>query len=236
MAKLKILLIIPCLNEEGSIENLLIQIGNSEQNYSTLVVDDGSIDSTYEKAIKFSPAIKLIENLGIGGAVQTGIKYALNNGFDVCVQIDGDGQHPPSEILKLVNEYSNTPSSIIVGSRYLYNDTFRSTFARRMGGKAIAGCLNALFKGSKITDPTSGMRLMDRKAMKFFAECYPHDFPEPISLAWALQAGLIVRECGVHMRARDAGQSSIVGWKPISYMLRVLGYLILARFIWFKSN
>lgn len=235
MPSLKILLIIPCFNEQRSIEPLLVEIAALKAGFSTIVIDDGSKDSTYLKAINLSPTIRLLQNLGIGGAVQTGIKYALDNGFDFCVQIDGDGQHPPAEIFKLLKAYENEPSSIIIGSRYIFNDSFRSTLARRFGGRAIAWSLNTLFKGSKLTDPTSGIRLMDRKAIKFFSESYPYDYPEPISLAWALQTGLTVRECGVLMRARNSGQSSIVGWKSIAYMLRVLGYILLARIVGPKS-
>ena len=232
----RVLLIIPCFNEQESIESLLIEIASLETNYSTIVVDDGSMDSTYDKAVELSPTIRLLQNLGIGGAVQVGIKYASKNGFDFCVQVDGDGQHPPSEVSKLLRAYEDEPASIVIGSRYLFNDSFRSTLARRFGGKTIAWLLNRLFRGCNITDPTSGMRLMDRKAIHFFAESYPHDFPEPISIAWALQAGLTVKECGVEMRSRDNGQSSIVGLRPIAYMLRVLGYVILARFVGPKSH
>ena len=236
MPKPRVLLIIPCFNEQDSIEPLLNEIASLESNYSTVVVDDGSKDYTYDKAVNLSPTIRLLRNLGIGGAVQTGIKYASTNGFDFCVQIDGDGQHPPSEVAKLLRAYENAPASVVIGSRYLFNDSFRSTLARRFGGKAIAWSLNKLFRGCNITDPTSGMRLMDRKAIHFFSESYPHDFPEPISLAWALRAGLTVKECGVQMRSRSNGQSSIVGFKPISYMLRVLGYVILARIVGFRSR
>jgi glycosyltransferase involved in cell wall biosynthesis len=236
MPNSKILLIIPCFNEQKSIIPLLEEIAAIGANFSTVVIDDGSIDSTYENAKKLSPTVRLLKNLGIGGAVQTGIKYALNNGFNFCIQIDGDGQHPPSEIFKLLRCYENRPSSIVIGSRYLFGSGFKSTFARRFGGRAIAWALNTFFSGSSLSDPTSGIRLMDRNAIRFFSESYPHDYPEPISLAWALQAGLTVNECGVQMRSRNSGQSSIGGWKPIGYMLRVLGYIILARIIRPKSR
>lgn len=236
MLKSQVLLIIPCFNEQESIETLLIEIASLGEKYSTVVIDDGSEDSTYERAIKLSPTIKLLRNLGIGGAVQAGIRFAAANDFDFCIQIDGDGQHPPTEISKLIQAYNEMPRSIIIGSRYLLNDSFRSTAARRFGSKAIALSLNTLFKSCNITDPTSGMRMMDRAAIKLFSNSYPHDFPEPISLAWALREGLAVGECEVQMRSRDSGKSSIAGWKPIAYMLRVLGYVVLARFVGFKSR
>ena len=236
MAAPRVLIIIPCYNEKGAISALLKEIKACQQDYETIVVDDGSSDTTYQMANELSPAIKLLRNLGIGGAVQTGLKYGQNNDFDFCVQIDGDGQHPPSEVSKLLQAYLEIPNSIIIGSRYLNHDTFRSTLARRVGGQAIAGALNILFTHCKITDPTSGMRLMDRKAIKFFAKHYPHDFPEPISLAWALKEGLSVSEVPVQMRERAHGDSSIIGLKSLAYMLRVLGYILLTRLKRTNSN
>ena len=224
-----LLVIIPCYNEEGSIESLLKEIHSLGKNYSTLVVDDGSTDSTFRIASHLSPTVRLVRNLGIGGAVQTGFKYALEKNYDYCVQIDGDGQHPPSEIAKLFEVMQHENCALVIGTRYKEISSFQSTLARRLGGRAIAWMLNRLFAHANITDPTSGMRLMNRDAIRLFAQTYPHDFPEPISLAWALGQGLKVRECSVHMRSRERGTSSIVGWKPLSYMMRVLGYIFLAR-------
>lgn len=225
----RVLLIIPCYNEQGAIASLLEEIAACGLGYATIVVDDGSRDATYQIASQLSPSIRLLRNLGIGGAVQTGIKYAERNGFDFCIQIDGDGQHPPGEIVKLLKAYGEAPHSIIIGSRYLLHDTFRSTWARRFGCQTIACALNSLFPKCRVSDPTSGMRLMDRKTIELFAQRYPHDFPEPISLAWALKEGLSVSEVAVKMREREHGNSSIIGLKPIAYMLRVLGYIFLAR-------
>lgn len=231
MSSPRVLIIVPCYNEQRSIATLLEEISACRQGYETIVVDDGSRDATFQIASQLSPTVKLLRNLGIGGAVQTGIKYAYSKGYDFCVQIDGDGQHPPSEVAKLLQAYRETPHSIIIGSRYLQTDTFRSTWARRFGGRAIAEALNTLFSQCAVTDPTSGMRLMDRKAIEFFAKHYPHDFPEPISLAWALKEGFSMGEVPVQMRAREHGNSSIFGLKAIAYMLRVLGYIVLARFM-----
>jgi glycosyltransferase involved in cell wall biosynthesis len=226
----RVLIIIPCYNEQGAIAALLREIAACGQGYETIVIDDGSSDATYEIARKLSPSVRLARNIGIGGAVQTGIKYAYRKGYDFCVQIDGDGQHQPDEISKLLQAYQKTPRSIIIGSRYLLNDTFRSTYARRLGGQVIAKTLKALFPRCSVTDPTSGMRLIDREVIGFFAKHYPHDFPEPVSLAWALRKGFTVGETQVKMRMRAHGNSSINGLKPINYMFRVLGNIILARF------
>lgn len=226
----RVLIIVPCYNEQEMVEALLKEIKDQALNIDTIVIDDGSKDETYQVANKLSPTIRLIKNLGIGGAVQTGIQYARDKGYEFCVQIDGDGQHPPEEINKLLQAYHETPRSILIGSRYLKGGTFQSTWARRFGGHTIAFALNFLFGRHTVTDPTSGMRLMDRKAIEFFAKHYPHDFPEPISLAWALKEGLMVGEVAVQMRSRQHGDSSIAGMKPIFYMIRVLGYILIARF------
>jgi glycosyltransferase involved in cell wall biosynthesis len=225
----RVLLILPCYNEAGTIGQLLDEIAALDCNYHTLVVDDGSIDNTFEVAYAKSLCVRLVCNLGIGGAVQTGIKYAASHNYDFCVQIDGDGQHPPNQVDRLFEAYSRSQANIVVGSRYMQNDTFRSSFARRTGSRFVAQSLTKLFRGAQITDPTSGMRLMDRKAMALFARHYPYDFPEPISLAWAMRVGLVVSETPVEMRAREHGNSSIKGLKTLAYMIRVIGDIILAR-------
>ncbi len=231
MTKSHVLIIIPCFNEQDSIEILLTEIKALSLNYVTLVVDDGSSDETFKRASQLSKTVRLIRNLGIGGAVQTGIRYARDNNFDFCVQIDGDGQHPPGEIVKLLKCSETTKADVVIGSRYLSEASFRSTRARRTGSKLIAWTLKTLFHGAEVTDPTSGMRLLNRKAMHFFAEHYPHDFPEPISLAWSYKQGLRVAECSVLMRSRSAGESTIKGLKPLAYMARVIGYLFFARLV-----
>lgn len=228
----RVLLIIPCFNEEASIGGVLNEIAATGRNYHTLVVDDGSSDATSAIASCRSPVARLAQNLGIGGAVQTGIKYAARRDFDFCIQIDGDGQHDPRAIETLLNAYRRQPANIIVGSRFIDNAGFCSTRMRRAGIRLIVLALNSLFSsGGRITDPTSGMRLLDRSAIAFFARAYPTDFPEPISLAWAMRAGLTVNEVPVEMRARETGVSSIDGLKSASYMIRVLGYILLARLV-----
>lgn len=227
----RVLLIIPCYNEEASIGGLLSEIAATGCGYHTLVVDDGSSDATATVASRHSPVARLAQNLGIGGAVQTGIKYAASRDFDFCIQIDGDGQHDPRAIATLLNAYRKQPANIMIGSRFIDNEGFCSTRMRRAGIRLIVFALNGLFSRGRITDPTSGMRLMDRSAIAFFAKTYPTDFPEPISLAWAMRAGLSVSEVPVEMRARETGVSSIDGLKSASYMIRVLGYILLARLV-----
>jgi glycosyltransferase involved in cell wall biosynthesis len=226
-AKPRVLLAIPCYNEEGSIGSLLREI-QSIGRYDTVVVDDASRDQTYKIASSLSPCVRLAANLGIGGAVQTAYKYAKENNYDLCMQVDGDGQHPPTEVDQLVRSYVESPANIIIGSRFLAEGDFRSTPMRRIGIFLIRWTLRVLF-GKDITDPTSGLRLIDRKAIDVFSQEYPHDFPEPISLAVALEKGLTVREVPILMKSREFGQSSISGFKKVAYIIRVLGYIILVR-------
>ncbi len=228
----KLLIVIPCFNEEDSIESLILEIQSLKltMDFEILVIDDGSTDLTYVKSMKMAGTIKLLRNLGIGGAIQTGIKFAELEDYGFCVQIDGDGQHPPQEINKLIEAYTRNLSSLTVGSRYIDNDSFRSTLFRRAGTRIISKLINFLW-AIRVSDPTSGMRLMDKKAIKLFAKNYPYDWPEPISLAWALESGLSVSECSVRMRSRVAGESSIGGFRPLVYMIRVLSYITLIKLI-----
>lgn len=226
----KVLIIIPCYNEADTIVSVLTEIGKLGARFDTLVIDDGSTDDTYDKAIPLSPCVRLLRNLGIGGAVQTGLKYALRKNYDFCIQIDGDGQHPPAQALVLLERYREKPVNTIIGSRYLAPSEYRSQWARRFGSRLIAIAINKLFRDAAVTDPTSGMRLMDRASIRFFADAYPHDYPEPISIAWALRHGLSVTEVPVNMRPRDHGVSSINGLRTLAYMMRVIFYIVCARF------
>ena len=224
----RVLLIIPCYNEAQVLPGLLEEIKKVDGNFDTLVVDDGSIDNTYLVASERSTTIRLAENLGIGAAIHTGIRYAQNNGYQVCIQVDGDGQHPPNQLTELLEAFRGQSANIIIGSRYLKESNFRSTFMRRLGSQIIGAMLFFLF-GQRISDPTSGMRLFDRRTIEFFYNNYPHDYPEPISLARAFQNGLSAREVPVEMRERRHGSSSIVGFKTILYMIRALSYILIIR-------
>ncbi len=224
------LIIIPAYNEELSIKNIIENIQNLNRSYNILIVDDFSTDDTYKISSKISPTIRHAKNLGIGGAVQTGIKYAKNNGYDFCIQIDGDGQHIVSEIEKLIIVQREKSSSVTIGSRYINNDSFTSTFYRRLGSKLISFTLFLFYNKQRITDPTSGMRLLDKKAITLFSDNYPSDFPEPISLAIAIKNKLKISEAPVHMREREFGKSSINGFNTIKYMIKVLVYILILRF------
>jgi len=227
----KIAIIIPCFNEEKSLPSLIREILQLPRDLTPIVVDDGSQDQTAFVAQKTGAIVlKLPANLGIGGAVQTGLIFAQRHHFDFAIQVDGDGQHDPSEIETLLKAQENSQADIVIGSRYLRSDesqnTFKSTISRRMGISAISMVIRWLY-GLKILDTTSGFRLMNKKAMATFAEHYPVDFPEPITFAIAHEHQLKIFECPVKMRERQHGTSSITGLKPMKYMIRVIGYLIL---------
>ena len=164
--------------------------------------------------------IDLPQNLGIGGAVQTGHKYARDMDYDVDIQLDGDGQHDPAYLGKLVAEIQNG-ADLVIGSRFLeQTEGFQSTFMRRVGITWLSFWIK-LLTGKRITDPTSGFRACGRRATNLFAQSYPIDYPEPDSIAHALRLGMDVREVSVEMRERQGGVSSIGGFKSVYYMIKV---------------
>lgn len=229
----KTLIVIPCFNEAGAIESLLKELDSTIKaldlkGVSVLVVDDGSIDDTSSIAKKHVQVLKLPVNLGIGGAVQAGIKYAQYNGFDFCIQMDGDAQHPPAEIPKLFKAFAETGANLLIGSRFIENDSFRSTTLRRLGISVLRMVI-LLLGGQRMTDPTSGFRLLDRKCITLFAHEYPYDYPEPVSIGMALESHLKVVEVPVVMRERVHGTSSITGMKTALYMFRVVLRLTVIR-------
>jgi len=221
----RLLLIIPAYNEQEALGGLLGEIRALPPlgvDVETVVVDDGSADRTAEVAQRGGArVVRLCRNLGIGGAVQSGLRLAHREGFDFAVQIDGDGQHPPSELARLLEPTrSASPPDLIVGTRYRDAANFRSTPLRRLGSWWLRVILRMLAR-LKVSDPTSGFRLYNKRALQLFDETYPYDFPEPESLAIARAAGLRVSEVSVTMRTRQGGTSSIVGFDSIYYMFKV---------------
>ena len=223
--KVKILVIIPCFNEQVSLPQLLtdLQMIDLPQKYQleVAVINDCSKDKTKEVAKNsYAKLIDLPVNLGIGGAVQSGLKYALQNNFDLAVQMDGDGQHPPKELIKLLNCQENMNANLVIGSRFIEKEGFQSSFMRRLG-VSYFHWLNKLFTGKNIYDSTSGFRLFDRKAIALGANYYPDDYPEPESLVVFSKAGLSILETPVIMSARNGGKSSIRNFSSLYYCVKV---------------
>ena len=222
---MKIAAVVPAFNESMAISSVvggLVSFAKSEKlNLSVIVVNDCSTDHT-GAIINNLPCIPihLPVNLGIGGAVQTGMKYAFNHGFDLAFQIDGDGQHPAAEIPKLLAEFSNSKSDVVIGSRFIDKEGFQSSIMRRFGIRYFSW-LNTILTGQSIQDTTSGFRLLNRKALAIIYNYYPDEYPEPESLVMYSKFGLKVSEAPVLMRERDGGVSSIGTFDAIYYMFKV---------------
>jgi glycosyltransferase involved in cell wall biosynthesis len=220
----RLLIIVPCYNEADSLPVLLPvlkQLQLPGYVVSIVVVNDASADATAAIAKKEQVTVlDLPVNLGIGGAMQTGFRYAHAHDFDVALQLDGDGQHPPAEISKLLTCYENTQSNIIIGSRFLAKEGFQSSFTRRMGIRYFYW-LNRFFTGNAIYDSTSGFRLIDKKVIRKAAAFYPDEYPEPESLVFFARAGFKITETPVVMKERDGGQSSIRSFTSVYYMVKV---------------
>lgn len=221
----RVLIIIPCYNEEASLPLVLTELKTLDppQDFKivVLVVNDCSTDNTAAMARKYGAILlDLPCNLGIGGAMQAGFKYAVRNGYDVAVQIDGDGQHPPHELSKLLNAYKNERADVVIGSRFLDNEGFQSSYMRRTGIKYFYR-LNKLMTGNPVYDSTSGFRLLGKKALAIAAKNYPDDYPEPESLVIFGKRKLKIVETQVIMQSRQGGISSIQRSASLYYMVKV---------------
>lgn len=223
--KTNILVIIPAFNEEENIGGVIRSLKRELPDADILVINDASTDRTSEKAFSTGMAkvIDLPANLGIGGAVQTGFKYAASNDYDISLQFDGDGQHIASEISRLTDPLIRNEADVVIGSRFLGDSRsgFRSTFARRIGIK-IFGLVNSIIIGQKITDNTSGFRAYNKRAASFLARYYPTDFPEPEAVILLGKNRFILREVHTRMQERRNGVSSISSGDSFYYMIKVL--------------
>lgn len=226
---MKVLIIIPAYNEEKNLARLLDKLKQICPEYDVVVVNDCSKDKTLKICRTYGiKTIDLPVNLGIGGAVQAGYKYACYKGYDAAIQVDGDGQHDPQFISLLVDEISKG-SNICVGSRFIEREGFQSSTARRIGIRFFS-LLIYLFTGKRVTDPTSGFRVCDRKAISLFSMEYPRDYPEPETIVYSTRYGLLITEVPVVMSHREEGTSSITALKSFYYMVKVSLAIVIASF------
>ena len=226
----KTLVIIPAYNEEDSIEKVVNSVYDENiDNCDVLVVNDGSKDKTEQK-VKNTKAILINSpnNLGIGGAVQTGYLYAKKNNYDIAIQIDGDGQHNPKYISKLIDEIKEG-NDLVIGSRFIGEKDYKQTKLRMLGINLISSTINFM-TDTKIYDTTSGLRAVNRNIIEEFADSYPYDYPEPITNMEIIKKGYKVKEIPVKMRQRETGKSSISPLKSISYMFKVIVSIIIMGF------
>jgi glycosyltransferase involved in cell wall biosynthesis len=226
VARPKCLVIVPVFNERASVGKVVRRLRRSMPDYDILVIDDGSTDDTLRQIPAGVTVVSLPFNLGIGGAMQTGYRYAALQGYDVAVQVDGDGQHRPSEVRRLVDYVLAGEADLAVGSRFLEPTKYRQSFVR-MTGAFLLRLLIKVLTGLRITDCTSGFRAANRRVIRAFAHWYPEDYPEPEVILLLHRAGYSIGEFSVRMKQRRTGQSSIGLLAGLFYVMKVTACLLL---------
>ena len=226
-----VLVIIPAHNEAEALKGVLDELQARAHAFDVVVVNDGSTDATAAVArMAGYRVLDLCLNLGIGGAVQAGFKYAREQGYEIAVQMDGDGQHPADQVELLVAPVRAGECEMSIGSRFLGgNDEYEGSRWRRMGTRLLSW-ICVLVTGQRITDATSGFRAFGPRALRYLATYYPADYPEPETIVLLHRQRLVIKEVSVRMRPRQAGQSSISGVRAVSYMAQVSLSLLLAVF------
>jgi len=225
----RIVAIVPAWNEAGAIGGVVDEILAFDSTIDVVVIDDASADQTVAIAERHGATVlPLLFNVGIGGAVQTGFRYARDEGYQIAVRLDGDGQHDASELEKLITPIRAGEADLVIGSRFVDPaGSYRPPFARRVGIRVFAG-LVSLLGGQKVTDTTSGFSAMNRAGIDLFATDYPHDYPEVEATLVALRSGLRLAQVQVVMRERQAGTSSITFVRSLYYIVKVMLALLVA--------
>jgi glycosyltransferase involved in cell wall biosynthesis len=227
---LRSIAIVPAFDEEGSLGQVIAEIRASEPDLEIVVIDDASTDATAHIAGAVGVSVvRLPFNIGIGGAVQTGYQYAIERGFDVAIQVDGDGQHDPHEIGQVLAPIFEDRADLVVGTRFARGGGYRGTRPRRVGIRIFAAIVS-LMVGQRVSDTTSGFRAVNRKALRLFAADYPHDYPEVESIVLLSRHQLRMVEVPVQMRVRETGNSSITTLRSGYYMIKVLLALFIGLF------
>ena len=223
--------IVPAYREERAIGSVVTEIRAAGLGFDVVVIDDGSPDGTSAAAFAAGAAVvRLPFNLGIGGAVQTGFKYALEHGYGLAVRVDGDGQHDPTELRKLIAPVLSGAADIVVGSRFAdAGDQYRPPLARRLGIGFFARIVSLLVH-QRVTDTTSGFQALNRKGIRLFAADYPHDYPEVEATVMVVKHQLRLLEVPVRMREREHGRSSITTLRSFYYVIKVLLALFVGLF------
>ena len=218
----RVLIIIPAYNEEATIGDVIQRITDLHPDYDIVVVNDGSIDNTAQVVRDNGHAtlLQLPYNLGIGGGMQTGYKYAYRNGYDIAVQCDADGQHPVEQLTDIVAKVEDSVADMIIGSRYVADSDYTPSFIRRVGKSLLSRWVDLLIGGG-VTDTTSGFRAANRKVMQVFTETYPEDYPESEALVILHKHGLSTAEVPVNMHPRQGGTTSIRPHGAVYYMIKV---------------
>ena len=212
----------PAYEEEGIIAAVVAEIRSFDPALDIVVVDDGSVDGTAAAAASAGAAVvRLPFNLGIGGAVQTGFKYALEHGYEIAVRLDGDGQHDPTELPKLLEPLARDEADVVIGSRFAGGDReYRPPFARRAGIRWFAKLVSLLTR-QRLTDTTSGFQAVNARGIRLFAADYPHDYPEVEAVVMVVRHRLRIVEVPVRMRERELGSSSITALRSLYYAVKV---------------
>jgi glycosyltransferase involved in cell wall biosynthesis len=223
---MKKIAIVPAWNEEGSVGRVIDEIRAFDRELDVVVIDDGSADRTADEArAKGAVVLRLPFNLGIGGAVQTGFRYAHEHRYDLAVRVDGDGQHDPAQLAAVVAPVLRGEADVCVGSRFVANDGYLSSTTRRLGIRVLAWTASTL-TGQRVSDPTSGFQALNRNGIALFAADYPHDYPEVEAIVMVEKHRLRLVEVPVSMREREHGRSSITAARSIYYMAKVLLALV----------
>lgn len=226
---MRVLVIIPSYNEQSSIRATVNELREQAPDVDILAVNDCSTDSTEDILIELNVKhLRLPINLGIGGAVQAGYKYAGLNGYDIAIQLDADGQHDPSFIKALIAPIEAGEADIVTGSRFIEKEGFQTSGMRRFGIRFLNGLIR-LMCGVKVTDATSGFRAVNSKLIRLFAEDYPTDYPEPEAIVMAKMNNMKIMEIPVVMRDRSGGVSSIRFFDSVYYMIKVSLAIFLRR-------
>jgi glycosyltransferase involved in cell wall biosynthesis len=228
---LKRIAIVPAFNEEQNVARVVDELRAFDPGLDVVVISDGSVDRTAEVAAEHGAhVVRLPFNLGIGGAVQTGFQFAHANGYELVVRCDGDGQHIPAELQKVLAPVLAGEADIAVGSRFAEGEEgYKSSATRRIGIRLLALVVSAIAR-QRVTDTTSGFQALNRKAVDLFAADYPHDYPEVEGMVMSIKHRLRLVEVPVQMREREHGESSITALRSIYYMIKVLVALFIGLF------